>query len=152
MTLHLINRRPVVDGHQMEVVYFRETAVDPETGQEYEVARHPQSYRLLPNGAWIDNPALLEAVMHPLFERDGLAGIVWPIVLSILPPFEEDGSVPVLVQRLDVGDALVVGIGSGGLTGEQIEAYGAQVAAALIDALPEEVATGRVAVVWEAPQ
>ncbi|MDP2226550.1 MAG: hypothetical protein Q8J78_03625 [Moraxellaceae bacterium] len=147
-----IARRPEIDGQRLEVRYFRETEVDADGRVIREIARWPQSYRILPNGPLVTDPVLVETVCHALFERDGLAGIAWPIVQAILPPPLEDGTVAVSVHRLDVGNALVIGIGSGSLSAEEIEAYGAEVATALAGALPDEVASGRVAVVWEAPR
>lgn len=148
MALKQIVRRPNIDGQQMEMVYYRETDIDPTSGAEYEVARHPVAYRLLPDGGWIENPALVETVMHALFERDGLAGMVWPIINEILPQPGEDGSVSVPVIRLDVGSALVVGINATNLSEEEVEEYGALVAAALYDNFPDEISAGRLAVVW----
>lgn len=147
-----VTRRPEVDGQQLELRYFREVEVDEAGALVREVARWPRALRLLPAGEWVTDPVMVEAVSYALFERDGLAALVWPVLTAILPPPLENGEVVVGLRRLDVGGALVIGIGSGVLTEEEIESYGTQVSTALLAEFPDEIAQGKLAVVWEAPQ
>lgn len=109
--------------------------------------RTPVAYSVN-GGPWITTPALVEAVTNALFERDAIYARAMQTIAPHLPPPDEDGREVLATRRLDVDDAVVIGLSAVGLPEEDLLQIGAAISAALLAACADELAAGRLSAIW----
>lgn len=98
----------------------------------------PLRHRLLPAGAWVEEPEQVAAAMAAQRERDLVWVRAWAAARDVLP----EGAVQ---HRLDVAATVVIG-----LNAALADDYGEAVLAAVLAAASDEVNQGALAFVWAA--
>jgi hypothetical protein len=109
--------------------------------------RTPISYQV-DGGPWVTDEQDVLATTQALFARDAIYAAAMQAVSPILPSPGEDGLEVISSRRLDVGDIVVIGLSSRGLSAVQLAEFGAEVAHALTTACSSDLAAGRLALLW----
>lgn len=109
--------------------------------------RTPVAYSV-DGGPWITDPALVEAVTSALFERDAIYARAMQAIAPHLPPPDEDGQGGLATRRLDVGDAVVIGLSAAGIPEEDLLQIGAAISSAMLAECAADLAAGRLSALW----
>lgn len=131
VTQRPVYRGPTMTGPQVEYHYLR----DPQTGE-----RTPVAYRVLPSQEWITDPALVAPMFADLFARDAAYA---KAQAALGPMFLDENGDPHGAARID--DNGVVGLL---LPAAQQAERWLEVAVAVVEAAPDEVEAGALAVSW----